>query len=294
MENEKITIKYLNRFEKIYDYLHKKELKILNSNSFPIRNAESNRKNNALQCTLAHIKYHAIIEDYKRIILSTAEIVREIELSNNSISYSVIIARLIHDKYLSYNNNFQIITESFLLKDIGRYLGIDIINGFGCCKHMSGISEDTFSNIGLYNSFMPCFSTPDKTIPSKKIAKQSANHCVNIIEYKGVYYTYDTIHRILYKFKNGVVMTPYSKSFIVDANLYYKPLSDMLYNNISRDKVIEKIKILDEWSKKEPISYQEFQEILTDTNNRYDRNTNLLDEFNNDTKYYKKRIVSNL
>lgn len=159
---------------------------------------------------------------------------------------------------------------------------------------MSGISEDTFSTIGLYNSFMPCFSTPDKTTPSKKITKQSANHCVNIIEYKGVYYTYDTIHRILYKFENGVVMTPYSKSFIVDANLYYKPLSDMVYNNISRDKVIEKIKILDEWSKKEPISYQEFQEILTDTNNRYDRNTNLLDEFNNDTKYYKKRIVSNL
>lgn len=118
MENEKITIKYLNRLEKVYDYLYKKELKILNSNSFPIRDAESNRKNNALQCTLDHIKYHAIIEDYKRIILSAAEIVREIGLSNNSISYSVVIARLIHDKYLSYNNNFQIITESFLLKDI--------------------------------------------------------------------------------------------------------------------------------------------------------------------------------
>lgn len=231
------------------------------------------------------------ITAYKEFIKLVTKVIKEIGLPNNEISYSLVISRLIHDGYLSEKLSFFQTDNKNKMLDISGYLGIDVINGYGCCRHVSGIHRDLFNDMELFNDNLPCTSVLTY-ISLKQAFEMPANHSVNLLKYNGLYYIHDALNNKFYTFNDGFTMKQYPNSVeILPRKLFYKPEYDIIINNVTFSKVKEKVKDFSYDSMKSHISASELGDIVDETNLQYDRNREILGDFVKEARPYTKKIV---
>lgn len=228
---------------------------------------------------------------YKTFIQLATKVIKEIGLPNNEISYSLVISRLIHDGFISENLFFFLTENKNKVFDISGYLGIDIVNGYGCCRHVSGIHRDLFNDMELFNDDLPCTSVPTY-VSLKQAIEMPANHSVNLLKYNGLYYIHDALNKKFYTFNNGITMKQYPNNVeIMPKKLFYKPEYDIIINNTTFSEVKEKIKDYSYDSMKSHISVSELRDIMDETNLQYDRNKDVLGDFVQEARLYIRRIV---
>lgn len=239
----------------------------------------------------SELLYEKNITAYKAFIQLVTKVIKEIGLPNNEISYSLVISRLIHDGYLSENLFFFLTDNKNKVFDISGYLGIDIVNGYGCCRHVSGIHRDLFNDMELFNDNLPCTSVPTY-VSLKQAIEMPANHSVNLLKYNGLYYIHDALNKKFYTFNDSITMKQYPNNVeIIPKKLFYKPEYDMIINNTTFSEVKEKIKDFSYDSMKTHISVSELRDIMDETNLQYDRNKDVLCDFVQEARPYIRRIV---
>lgn len=290
---------YINLLDTNYSWYLIEEEKEINTLINLFYNFESELGRNIIEKQIQYVSkvkanellHGENITAYKEFIQLVTKVIKKIGLPNNEISYSLVISRLIHDGYLSKNLFFFQTENKNKVFDISGYLGIDIVNGYGCCRHVSSIHRDLFNDMELFNDNLPCTSVlPYVTL--KQGFEMPANHSVNLLKYNGLYYIHDALNKKFYAFNDGLTMKQYPNSDeILLRKLFYKPEYDMIINNATFSKVKEKIKDFSYDSMKSHISASELGDIMDETNFQYDRNKDVLGDFVQEVRPYIKRIL---
>ena len=151
--------------------------------------------------------YKENIKQYEKFIETVAKIVNELALPNNQISYTIIIARLIHEGWISRDLSFKVGKDKKVL-DILGYLGIDVVNGYGCCRHISNICALLLKNLNVDSDYFYCYSD-EKNISLKEGIQKDANHVINLFTYENLYYGYDALNKVFYIPIDGFQMESY-------------------------------------------------------------------------------------
>ena len=222
---------------------------------------------------------------YNKLISLVSKLVTELSLPNNSLSMSLVISRLIYSGYFSNRMNFRFGDED---DELYGALGMSIVKGKGVCRHIASFSKDIFDELDLYNYLLPCVCEARLTEEEGFLIKP--NHVVNLIEYDGNLYPYDSANEELFEFETGFLMRrPFYTS---DMKLCYKPSMDMILNNISLEEAKQNVKLFEECSKNYRISYYVFKEIIEETCDKIVKSKSSLSDFKSDAKPIIKRIVS--
>ncbi len=243
------------------------------------------------------IIYNKNIEYYNYFVEFVSELIKNIAIKNNSISYSRLFSRLLYDGYLSDMSNFISTTQEKYFIDIKGYFGIDIVNGFGCCRHTASFFQDVFKNLDINGKALCCFrpcTTKDDF--QYKPFTSTANHVVNLLEYNGLYYIYDSLNKCYYYFNDFITMYPYiinDDNFSLNSILYYKPYMDMIIFSISYKEILENINTFIKNCNNSSfyITSQEITDILYETDNIYEKSNDILNCFKEDSKKYTKHII---
>lgn len=243
------------------------------------------------------IIYNENIEYYNSFIKLVSKLIINIGIKDNSISYSRIFTNLLYDGYLSKKATFIPTTESKYFFDIKGYLGIDIINGIGCCRHIASFYQDVFKNLDINGKALCCFNT--STIKNKCKYQpfiSRANHVVNLLEYNGLYYIYDSINNCYYYFSDFISMHPYiinDNKPILNSPLYYKPYMDMIIFSSSYKEILNNITVFRNNCNYSSyyITSQEIFNILYETDNIYSKSYDILKCFREDSNKYVKNII---
>ncbi len=224
--------------------------------------------------------------NYKNFIKKVSELIPELSILNHSISYSISLTKFIQDGHASKDLKFTIEEE---IEDKDGLLGLNVIDGKGCCRHVCVFFQDVFQELGMCGDIIPCINEDNITL--EEAFSYLPNHTVNLIEYRGVYYVYDALNINFYKFTDQFTMNSYfdEKDFV-----YFKPSASMILNDETIVEVLEKLGKFLASSKSKNITNSEFEEILKETVNIYNKNLNLIKDFESDTAKLKRNIVSRL
>ena len=123
--------------------------------------------------------YDDAISDYNQFIKIIAEFIRELKLEDNSIILSILLRRLLFNGYFSKNNFFKADSKQ-LFHDVDLFLGMDIIDGRGCCRHLANFYNAIFKEIGYYSQIFPCYyGGMNCTLSEASV--NNANHAANLI-----------------------------------------------------------------------------------------------------------------
>lgn len=99
--------------------------------------------------------YFSNIQEYKKFLEIVASFVKEIGLKDNSISCSLIIENLIHNGYLSKDDEFKKGKDDDYL-DFYAALGFDILNGCGVCRHVADLRKSLFECMNMNGDKLYC------------------------------------------------------------------------------------------------------------------------------------------
>ncbi len=225
------------------------------------------------------------LENYNNMILQASKLVKELGISNNSISYFISISNLIKEGCFSKDSIISNKEENY--KDLVGLLSLNIINGYGCCRHYTSFVKDIFNKLKLMGDPISCVG--GKSLTLNEAFTKEVHHELNLIEYNGVYYGADSYNADVCRFIDGFTMESYS----FDGYFYYiKPAITVISNNESYSEIISKIKLLNEASKKEPMTYNQLIEIFEETKIIYNKNLTLIEDFKKETAELKRNIIT--
>lgn len=229
--------------------------------------------------------FNNILTPYEDFLFFTAKLVQELSLPNNSISASKIISMLFERGYLSKNSRF-LTTSEETYPDIPGYMGLNVINGAGCCRHISDIHKRIFNYLGLLDIEISGTHSDSDTL--SEVFDTTPNHLVNLIQFNGKYYIHDLLFRTIGYFENSFSLIPYPKN--IPYHFYYKPTENMIFNNLSQKETIQRVIEFQEDSKKSPISLKELNEILEETEDNFYYHLNLLNDFEIEKRKYIQKM----
>lgn len=276
-------------FKKDFELVSNENLYLFSEDPKVIKKLELMSKINIKLTAFNKKIFKKAIINYRELIDLISNIIKEIGLLNNSISYSVILSKLIHKGSLSNDLKLTISENDEEFKDIIGFFGLDIINGYGCCRHFSNLFQDVFENIGMCGEMIICINKEGMTLEEAFSSRH--NHVVNLIEFNNVYYAKDSLNANFYQFINGFAMNSY---FDLTDYAYFKPSVTMIMNGKTLPEVKEKIKLFTESSKSTPLTIQELKEIILETIYLYNKNKNLIKDFERNSEVLKRKIVSNI
>ena len=78
-----------------------------------------------------------------------AKLIKEIGIKNNEMSYSLVIGLLLKSGMFSDWHRFEYKTN--IVESMYGCLGLQVIRGYGTCRHMASFYKDVFDKLGLYN-----------------------------------------------------------------------------------------------------------------------------------------------
>ena len=271
-----------------FDYFYKKiESPIITSMQLEYRKEVNQNK----------IIYNDNIEQYNNFTKLVAELINDIGEKNNSISYSRIFSKLLYDGYLSDSSHFIVTDQKEYLLDIKGFLGIDIINGVGCCRHISSFYQDVFDCLNMSGNALCCFE-PNITDTSSNLdisITGRANHVINLLKYNGLYYVYDPMRKSFYYFKDFIEMRPYliNEENCLNPPLYYRPYKEMIVFSSSYDDIVTNIITFINNCRNSAnyVTSKEISEIVAEADNIYKKSNNMLNEFKKEAKQYTKHII---
>lgn len=250
------------------------------------------------ECNDNKVIYKENIEYYNYFTESVSKLIKFLSLKNNSISYSRIFSNLLYDGYLSYMSTFISTNQPKFFFDIKGYLGLDIVNGFGCCRHVASFYQDVFKNLNVIGKALCCFNTSNiKDTLKYQPFINKANHVVNLLEYNGLYYVYDSLNECYYYFNDFISMHPYiiknCDDNSLNSPLYYKPYMDMIVYSVSYKDVLDNVIIFKKNCDKSSfyIDSKEIIDILIETDIIYKKSYEILNYFKDESKKYIKNII---
>ena len=140
-------------------------------------------------------------QNYPQIISKYNQVIKELKIfitdmvGVNKFSKLSALSEVVFDGYVSYNKNFQIYCGENLVLDLFGYFGIDILDGKGCCRHISSLGLDTFKNDYI---LIPCHVNTGKQVA----CKEKADHVCLLFSYYNRYYIFDILNDNLYQIEN--------------------------------------------------------------------------------------------
>lgn len=220
--------------------------------------------------------YSSLIEEYNQYINTSAKLVEELCLKDNSISMALVISVLIESGTFSYGSFNKDSSEDILTLK----LGLNILNGTGCCRNVSSFINDIFNALDRKCDVLTVLKLEGNN--QKKALTSKANHMINLIYYDNVPYGFDMMSNIgsLYYFNNAFELLPIDTK--EETYMYYKPYIEMVYQNRSFEYIKEKLNYL-KANGRLSITQEEFRGIITETDERLCSNISLVKDFLLDT-----------
>ena len=225
------------------------------------------------------------LKDYDSFLNEVAKLI--ISLGYHScLDCSIILSYLISHGFLSDKKQF---VKGSLTTEINSKAGTSIVRGIGCCRNYAALHQDVFEKLGEPIEAFYCYGGENKSL---KKASQPANHVINLVLYRENLYGIDLYNENrLYSFKTPFILrevSPHDSSM-----LRYKPYYDIIMG-MTFSEVKERIYRNQQYSSKESIDSASYQDIITSTIQRLDECQQTLQDFHEETKYLKKRIVEQL
>lgn len=235
--------------------------------------------------------YSENIKAYEKFLQFVAYTVKKIGIAGNSISYSIVIENLLKDGYLSIDNKYSYSSdeETYVL-DLSGCLGINVINGYGCCEHEAAIHSEIFKYLKLVEYKICCLL--DSRLSFQDGIGSFANHMVNVLEYGDTYIVHDITNHSFFRFRDGYIMEEYTnEQDIYGEVMYYKPLSDVICNTLDPLSVVQKIVKFNEVATKSELQVDELTRIVNETNHLYKENKSLLNDLQKELKKHIRNII---
>ena len=220
--------------------------------------------------------YAFLIANYDLYIELARKLIGEVAPSDDSLSQIHTIMYLINNGTFSYSDKFE--CKSLSADVLHSKLGINILYGKGCCRHVSGFISDVMPE----SRVLTCVRNVDNPYESK------GNHMINLIEYDAKKYGFDgTNGGILYNFISEFEMDPTNK----DGNVYlnYKPYGEIVFFRRSFEEIkdfLEQIKK----SGNSTISVQKLSDIALSSQLSIASNMDIIEDFLNDSRSQVKTI----
>ena len=218
------------------------------------------------------INYSYLIDKYNQYINIVSKLVEELSLKDNSISMALIISALIESSTFSYCSFTKDSCEDILISK----LGLNILNGTGCCRNVSSFINDIFNVLDRKNDVLTVIKLEENN--KKKALTSKANHMINLIYYNNTPYGFDMMSNMgsLYYFKNAFELLPLDLK--EESYMHYKPYMELVYQGRSFEYIKEKLKHLKERGRM-GITQEEFKEIITETDEKLCSNISLVKDF---------------
>lgn len=230
--------------------------------------------------------YAQNIQDYDNYINIITEFINMLNISDNVISVLVVLKLLIERGLFSSNNTFKY--KSNISGDISSCLGMNVIKGEACCRHIANFQHDILTKLGYTNYIFYCYFT-DKNM--ENACNHVANHVINMIGYNGNIYAFDTCSMVLFKFVSAIKMKNiYSDR---DCYLYYKPYIDMIFKGLDINSVKSVLYAFDKLKDKDILDEHEYYDICDDAKKMIRSEERLINHFNGLSSSYAKRIMRN-
>ena len=258
-----------------------------NCNAKALKEIEEERKKTDGLKLASAIANGYSIKIYDEYINFIAYLIKVLNMPNNAISASMILKSLLESGVFSYNDKFQYIDGR--QKEVNGFLGLNVILGHGCCRHVSRFQSDVLGKMNLMSDVLYCHISDKHQDEANKL---KANHAMNLIEYHGILYGYDTERNQLFRMHGENEMAGiYIKN---PSFVYYKPYIDMLINGMKVENANYMLKLLEMFKDKDIIGSNEYLEILNYVKNIISSNQGLIKDFRHSSKQYTKKIVKNL
>jgi len=226
--------------------------------------------------TYDSILYSSLIKDYESYIKIASKLVDEITPNKDDLSRISTIMHLIRKGIFSYSGSFKdTIPSTDVIKS---RMGINVLEGSGCCRHFAGFISDIMPE----SSLLTCVGEVKNPFLSE------ANHVINKIIYNGKIYGFDAFNDgIIFDFLDEFEMMSIDR--VYSETLYYKPYAEILFYK----RTFEEIKTLLEQIKKsdkKSISALEVSEIVLDVSLNIMKNKEMINDFKSDTKLQMENI----
>ena len=116
----------------------------------------------------------------------------------------------------------------------------------------------------------------------RKATREKANHMINLINYDGTLYGFDTLSGFgsLYYFINSFELLPIESS--VNSYMYYKPYIDFVYNYWTHEDLMNRLLLFSENSKSRMLE-KEFKDIVIETDLMLTGKIFMVEDFIKDT-----------
>lgn len=246
-------------------------------------------------CVIFANKYYSeCIEEYNEFIKLSAKLLSELKANDNPIVLSMLLRILILRGYFSVKNKFT--STSYGCFDVFHHLGMDIVGGKGCCRHVANFYNDIFNELGVTGDILFGIVTTDKDFSLKQALSSCSNHVLNTLFYDDIVYGYDFFSDNVLKFINSFVMraiisedksNDYEKEIV---KMYYKISTNMMFG-VYREEILKKLKIFLESSKRESIDYVRCKEFKDNAYDIFYSNKYLLRDFKRCSKKLKREIA---
>ncbi len=137
-------------------------------------------------------QYGDIIKEYNTIISKTALLIKELHLNKNPLTQYFAVSDLMHNGHLSYEGVLQYDSpKDSSFKDITGYLGMDVILGYGCCRHQANVLKDILSTLDNKTKLLSVSGEPNSP----------ADHLIVILNDNKQYFGLESTYHHLYFFK---------------------------------------------------------------------------------------------
>lgn len=233
---------------------------------------------------LENWRFGELLRIYNHYLLQLSNVLSGLDLSG-PMDYSIAMAYLIKNGYLSYDKDFK---DEETKQEVHTRYGTSIINGYAVCRNYSDINRDILMLLDMYVKNIYCYRNPSGVNNS---IKKSANHVVNLIEYDGVKYGIDLFNDCqLFKFDNSFILSRISDD--KPSKMRYKPYFEIIVGDSTLEDVIKKVEEFDIESKKETISSYEYENGIKNRVLSYmKRNRDIFEDFHRETNEDKEEMV---
>lgn len=218
---------------------------------------------------------------YRKYIRMIGELLKELNKNNNTIETAFLIRRLILNGYISLTK-FEYSEKP--IKEIYSTLGANVVNGIGCCRHVSSFLKDIFKYLGYECEEFFCNGA--RTPQKRKYG--IANHVIPLIPYKDVKYGFDILNDLFLRFIDDSNLL----SYVEDNNqtIYHlKPYASLMLG-ISLKEYYETLERYSEYAKKPYLSQTQVLELNQNSEDIFHSNIALIENFSEATHSLKESI----
>ena len=244
------------------------------------------RENHEDICLIESVIFPELIKKYDEFVTKIAKLIRDVGY-NSSIECSLIISYLIKNGYLSDKASFEwdaVDSET----ELKSRLGTEIVNGGGCCRHLSSIHKNIFDELGMYFKELFVYHGNNTFFRAEN---EQANHVISLIDYENVLYGLDIGNNDrLYRFKTPLILRELATS--IPDHLRYKPYMELTTGAVSSiEEIQSNLQKYCSYVQARAIHPYDYEaNFRQETTRRLHRMEDIFGDFHRETKTLKKEI----